>query len=258
MSRLNGKSIILTGASKGIGKGIARVFSKEGAKLLLVARDLKALSETQAEIKAVGGESVCFQGDVGNEKDMEKMVEACLRSFSKIDVLCHNAGIYPQAWLEEMTSSQWDLVIQTNLKSTFLTVKACLPHMKNSNSGSIVMISSISGPQVGWPGGAHYTASKAGMNGFMKTAAIELAKYNINFNAVEPGNIATEGLAELSEEHVKAMTDAIPMRRLGTPTDVAQAALFLASDEAKFITGQSIIVDGGQILPESHFQKFWK
>ena len=258
MKRLANKVVVLTGANKGIGRGIAKVFSREGAEILLVGRDRESLNSTQIELESQGGKCAFFAGDVGLEDDTKKMAEEAMRRFGRIDILCHNAGVYPQAWLEEMTPSEWDQVIRTNLRSTFLTVSACLPSMKERKSGSVVMTSSISGPQVGWPGGAHYTASKAGMNGFMKTAAIELAKYNINVNAVEPGNIATEGLSQFSEQHVKAMARAIPFGRLGTPEEVAYAALFLVSDEARFITGQSIIVDGGQILPESHFQQFWK
>ena len=123
--------------------------------------------------------------------------------------------------------------------------------MKKQKYGRILFTSSISGPSVGWPGGSHYTASKAGMNGFMKTIAIELAKNHITVNAVEPGNILSEGLEEVGEEHIKNISSGIPMGRLGTPEDVAYAHLFLASDEASYITGQSIIVDGGQVLPES-------
>lgn len=257
MNRLKNKAVIITGASKGIGRGIAKVFAHEGAEILLVGRDLESLKNVQTEIESCGGKAAYYSADVSCEDETLKIAEDAIRRFGRIDVLCHNAGIYPQNWLEEMTSAQWDQVLDTNLKSAFLMVKACLPSMKEKKDGSIVMTSSISGPQVGWPGGAHYTASKAGMNGFMKTAAIELAKYQITFNVVEPGNIATEGLSACSAEHIQAMARATPLGRLGTPEDVANAALFLASDEARFITGQSIVVDGGQILPESHFQKFW-
>jgi 3-oxoacyl-[acyl-carrier protein] reductase len=122
--------------------------------------------------------------------------------------------------------------------------------------GRIVLTSSISGPKVAWPNGAHYTASKAGMNGFMITAAVELAKYGITVNAVEPGNILTEGMGDLSGSWIDNMRKAVPMGRLGTPEDIAFAALFLASDESRYVTGQGIVVDGGQILPESHFQDY--
>ena len=139
----------------------------------------------------------------------------------------------------------------TNLKGTFLPIKACLPHLKKSGQGRIVITSSITGPVTGFPGWSHYGATKAGQLGFMRTACIELAKYGITVNAVLPGNIATEGLAALGAEYEQSMAASIPLKKLGTVEDIGYAALFLASKEAGYITGQTIIVDGGQILPES-------
>jgi len=168
-----------------------------------------------------------------------------------IDIVCSNAGIFPAAKLSEMTVGDWDQMLDINLKGTFLTVKACLPELKARGKGRIIVTSSITGPITGYPGWSHYGASKAGQLGFVHTAAIELAPSNITVNAVLPGNILTEGIKALGAEYAARMTAAIPQRRLGSVEDVAYAALFLASDEAAFITGQTIVVDGGQVLPES-------
>lgn len=179
------------------------------------------------------------------------MAQAALDSFGAIDILCANAGIFPAATLDAMTEADFDLVLGTNLKGTFLSVSACLPAMKARGFGRIILTSSITGPVTGFPGWSHYGASKAGQLGFMRTAAIELAPFGITVNAVLPGNIASEGLAAVGEEYIRSMVASVPMRRLGSVADVAHAALFFASEEAAYITGQSLVIDGGQILPES-------
>jgi 3-oxoacyl-[acyl-carrier protein] reductase len=182
---------------------------------------------------------------------MEAAAKAAADRNGGIDVLCANAGIFPQAKLEDMTSEQWDEVIGTNLKGCFHSVKACVPYLKSSDQGRVVLTSSITGPVTGFPGWSHYGASKSGQLGFMHTASIELAKYGITVNAVMPGNIITEGLAGLGEDYLKTMAASIPLKRLGTVEDIGHAALYFASKEAGYVTGQTIIVDGGQILPES-------
>jgi 3-oxoacyl-[acyl-carrier protein] reductase len=150
-----------------------------------------------------------------------------------------------------MTGSDFDAVMATNLKGTFLAVSACLPAMKDKKRGRIILTSSITGPVTGYAGWSHYGASKAGQLGFMRTAAIELAPHGITVNAVMPGNIVTEGLVGLGEDYLRTMAASIPLRRLGSVEDIANAALFFASDEAGYITGQGLVIDGGQILPES-------
>lgn len=247
--RLKDKTAVIIGASKGIGRGIAELFAKEGAKLVLVGRNEAALEALAKEC----GPAIACRGDISSAADMEAVAKKAEEAFGRIDILVQNAGVYPQVPIDKMTEDQWDHVLDTNLKGTFLAVKAVLPLMKKQKYGRIVLTSSISGPKVGWPGGAHYTASKAGMNGLMRTAAVELARHNITINGVEPGNILTEGLEETGEEWMRGMERAIPMGRLGTAEEVAYAHLFLASDEARYITGQTIVVDGGQILPESPF-----
>lgn len=249
--RLENKVAVIVGASKGIGRGIATLFAKHGAHVVLVSRSAEQLQELADYIISEGGRASIVVADVGVEADMQRMVVEILKTFPRIDILIQNAGIYPLSRFETLSTEEWHTVINTNLTGTYYAIKACLPVMRQQQYGRIVLTSSISGPRVGLPCASHYTASKAGMNGLMKTIAIEFAKYNITVNAVEPGNIISEGFEELGEAHLKKMTKAIPLGRLGTAEEVAYAHLFLASDEARYITGQSIIVDGGQLLPES-------
>ena len=254
--RFQDQVVIVTGASRGIGKSIAELFANEGAKLVLVGRDENALSQVAESLSKNGTEAIAIRADVSNSDDVAKIIQETLVHYGRIDILCHNAGIYPHARLENMTLEQWQKVIDVNLTGTFLTVKACIPAMKAQGGGKIVVTSSISGPQTALPGYSHYTASKGGVAGFIRTAAVELAKYQININAVEPGNIITESFSQQGQDHTQNMIRAVPLGRLGTPEDVAHAILFLASKEASYITGQSLVVDGGQTLPESHFSEF--
>lgn len=257
-NRLKNKIAIVIGASKGIGRGIANVFAKEGAKLIVTGRNKERLENV---VNSLSSENNCVEYhlvDVTSESQINNLIKMVIERHGRIDVMCMNAGIYPIGWLGDLTLTQWNEIISTNLTSVFLATTACLPFMKEQNYGRIVVTSSISGPKVGLPGYSHYTASKAGITGFIRTAAIELAKYNITINAVEPGNIITEGFEAMGSEHVNRMKRAIPMGRLGTTDDVANATLFLASDEASFITGQTLVVDGGQVLPESLFVPFNK
>ena len=251
LTSIEGRSVIVTGASKGIGKGIAKVFAARGAKVMLVARGAEAIEQTREEIQVAGGTAEICLCDVTNWKAVQSMVAVTAKAFGGLDVLCSNAGIFPQTKMLDMDPEEWDRVLATNLKSAFLCVKACIPEFEKRGSGRVVLTSSITGPFTGFPGWTHYGASKSGQLGFLKTAAMELARYNTTINAVLPGNIMTEGLEGLGDDYLATMAASIPLKRLGKPEDIGVAALFFASQEAAYITGQTIIVDGGQILPES-------
>ncbi|MDP3552405.1 3-oxoacyl-ACP reductase FabG [Methylocystis sp.] len=245
------RSVIVTGGSRGIGRGVARVFAAKGAQVMVVGRDLAQAEAAAAAIRAEGGRASGFAADVGDPGDVERMAAAALERHGGIDILCANAGVFPAARLMEMTLAQWNEVLSTNLAGAFLSVRACVPALARSGRGRIVLTSSITGPITGYPGWTHYAASKAGQLGFMRTAALELTPYGITINAVLPGNVRTEGLDALGEDYLAQMTASIPQRRLGSVEDIAYAALFFASDEAGYITGQTLVIDGGQVLPES-------
>jgi 3-oxoacyl-[acyl-carrier protein] reductase len=245
---LEGRSVIVTGASKGIGKGIAAGFARAGAKVLVVGRDGDAAAGAAAEL---GERCTPFAADVADPDACAAMAQAAVERHGGLDVLCANAGIFPDVRLAEMSAADIDRVLGTNLKGSMLSVIACLPALEASGRGRVILTSSITGPITGFPGWAHYGASKAGQLGFMRTAAVELARKGITVNAVLPGNILTEGLADLGDDYLAGMARAIPAGALGTPEDIGYTAAFLASDEAGYITGQAITVDGGQVLPES-------
>ena len=248
---IDGRAVVVTGGTRGIGKGIARVFASNGARVLITGRDEDAAKATAGEFTAAGWDVSYLLADVSVRADCARMAEVAADRLGGIDVLCANAGIFPEARLAEMTDEDIDTVLGTNLRGSILSVQACLPALAASGHGRVILTSSITGPITGFPGWVHYGASKAGQLGFMRTAAIELAASRITINAVLPGNVLTEGLAELGEDYIQSMTASIPLRRLGTVDEIGYAALFLATDEAGFITGQTIVVDGGQVLPES-------
>lgn len=251
LTPITGRSAIVTGASKGIGKGIATVLAAAGAKVMVVARGEADAAKTVEELRAKGGTAEMHLADVTDWDAVQGMVADTAAKFGGIDILCANAGIFPQTKMVDMDPSEWDHVLGTNLKSTFLCVKACIPEFEKRGKGRVVVTSSITGPVTGFPGWAHYGASKSGQLGFLKTAAMELSRYNTTINAVMPGNIYTEGLQGLGEDYLKTMAASIPLKRLGDVADIGNAALFFCSDEAGYVTGQQIVVDGGQILPES-------
>ena len=252
-----GRVVVVTGGTRGIGKGIARVFARNGARVLITGRDFQtaqtAADELNGQARAAEhpGDVTFVLTDVSNVEDCKRMAAIAQERLGGVDVLCANAGIFPGAKLADLTETDVDRVLGTNLKGTILSVQACLPALAASGRGRVILTSSITGPITGYPGWTHYGASKAGQLGFMRTAAIELAPSGITINAVLPGNIVTEGLDDLGKDYASGMTEAIPMRRLGTVDEIGYAALFFATDEASYITGQSIVVDGGQVLPES-------
>jgi 3-oxoacyl-[acyl-carrier protein] reductase len=239
---------IVTGAASGIGRGIAEVLANEGAAVVVADIDEDAARETADDLP---GEAMAVPVDVTDPDETDTLAEAVVDEHGRIDILCANAGIYPSASLDELSTDDWDDVLDVNVKSVLLSVQACLPHMKAQEYGRIVLTSSITGPMVGYPGWTHYGASKAAMLGFMRTAAMEVADADITINAVLPGNIRTGGLDDLCEEYLDRMRASIPKGTLGTPEDIGHAVAYLASEEAGYVTGASLVVDGGQTLPES-------
>jgi 3-oxoacyl-[acyl-carrier protein] reductase len=248
---VTGRTVLVTGGTKGIGKGIARTFLEAGARIAIAGRDPEAGAAAVADLGAAGGEVAFVRADVGVAADAERMVAETTERFGSLDVLCANAGIFPDVRLEDMTEQDIDAIFATNVKGTMLSVKASVPELARSGHGRVIITSSITGPITGFPGWSHYGATKAAQLGFLRTAAIELADRGITVNAVMPGNVETEGLDDLGPEYRQKMEASIPQKRLGTVADIGHAALFLATDEAAYITGQTIVVDGGQILPES-------
>jgi 3-oxoacyl-[acyl-carrier protein] reductase len=249
---LKNRVVVVTGGSKGIGRGIAQVFVDAGAKVAIMARDGAVAQRVAAEMgQGAIGIAIGISGDVTSKTSLDAAYASVVKQLGNIDVLCANAGIFPMAVLETMTEAEWDETSDTNLKGTFLSVQAALPYLKKSDQGRIILTSSITGPVTGFSGWTHYGASKAGQLGFMRTACLELAPYGITVNAVLPGNIITESFLSFGAQHQAAMVAAVPLRRLGTVADIGHAVAYFASKEAAYVTGQTIIVDGGQILPES-------
>ncbi|SDH35274.1 3-oxoacyl-ACP reductase FabG [Pseudomonas panipatensis] len=251
LSSLQGKSVLVTGATSGIGLGIAEVFARQGARVAISARHKDKVEAVAARLRDEGLAVIGLVADVADREQVGRLVGAVVEAQGGLDVLCCNAGVFPSAPLESMTDADWSLVLDTNAKGTFLCVQASLPHLRRAEYGRVILTSSITGPVTGFPGWAHYGASKAAQLGFMRTAAIELARDGITINAVLPGNILTEGLQGMGEDYLADMAASIPLKRLGRVEDIGNAALFFASKEAGYLTGQSLIVDGGQILPES-------
>ena len=244
--RLDGRPALIIGGARGIGEGIAQRFVEEGARVVIADTEVEAGRATAARL---GGHFV--ETDISQARDAGRAVSETVDRYGGIGILVQNAGIYPWRLISDITVEEWDRVMAVNLRGTFLAARAALPHMKAKSYGRMVFTSSITGPRVTSPGHGHYSATKAGINGFIKSAALEFAGFGITVNGIEPGNILTEGMKlHRSAAFIQSMEDAVPLGRLGTPRDIANAALFLASDEASYITGTTIIVDGGQTLPE--------
>jgi 3-oxoacyl-[acyl-carrier protein] reductase len=249
---MSGKTAIVTGSGQGIGEGIAKVFAAAGAKVLVATRSAGNGQQTVDDIIAAGGEALLLQCDVGERSAVEAMVAATVEAWGRVDVAIHNAAVYPLHNIEELSDEAMERTLAVNMKSGVWMTQACLPHFRQQGGGRLLFTSSVTGPRVAMPGTAHYAMSKGGLNGFIRTAALEYARENITVNGVEPGYILTQAMASLGdEEDLKAMAQCIPQGHLGVPEDIANTMLFLASDEASYITGQTIVVDGGSTLPES-------
>ncbi len=247
-----GKVAIVTGAGQGIGQGIARVFAAAGAAVVVATRSAGNGQDTVDGIVRDGGKAILIQCDVGRRGEVERVVAQTIAAYGRVDIAVHNAAIYPLHTVEELTDEVMDQTLAVNMKAAVWLTQACVPHFRRQGGGRLIFTSSVTGPRVAMPGTSHYAMSKGGMNGFIRTAALEYARENITVNGVEPGYILTQAMSALGdEEQLNAMANCIPVGYLGKPEDIANTMLFLASDEASYITGQTIVVDGGSTLPES-------
>lgn len=248
MGRFDGKAAIVTGASRGIGRAIALALANEGARVAVnYSGSREKAEEVVRQIVDAGGNAFAIQADVSNADDVKAMVEATLKAFGSVDLLVNNAGITRDNLLMRMKEDEWDDVININLKGVYLCTKGVTRQMMKQRSGKIVNLASIVGVS-GNPGQANYVAAKAGVIGLTKTTAKELASRHINVNAVAPGFITTDMTDALTEEVKAQMLATIPLGKLGEPEDVARTVLFLLSDDAAYITGQTIHVDGGMVM----------
>lgn len=247
MTLLNGKVAIITGATRGIGKGIAKRFAEEGANVAFTyVSSGSAAEEVQKELEAYGIKAKGYQSNAGDLKSTEELIDQVLADFGNIDIVVNNAGITKDGLLMRMTEENWDDVMNINLKSVFNMTKAVLRTFLKNKDGVIINMSSVVGVQ-GNGGQSNYAASKAGIIGFTKSVAQELGSRNIRSNAIAPGFIATEMTEKLDEKVVAGWLEDIPLKRAGTPEDVANVALFLASDLGSYVNGQVISVCGGMM-----------
>ena len=244
---LNGKTAIVTGASRGIGAAIAHRLCEVGANVVICSRSLETISETATALKNKGYSIHAMAADISKKEDVETLVEATLEQFSQIDVLVNNAGITRDMLLMRLKDEDWEAVLQTNLTGTMYCTRAVLRPMIRQKSGRIINISSVIG-LMGNPGQASYAAAKAGIIGLTKTTAKEVGTRGITVNAIAPGFITTDMTAQIPEEFQKKALELIPLQNFGTPEDVADLVCFLASDAARYITGQTLQVDGGMVM----------
>jgi len=243
----SGKTVLVTGAAQGIGRAIAEGFSAQGADVVIVDLNSQAAELLALDLCQKGQHARAYSIDLANRDDIFTLLE----TIPRLDVLIHNAAYFPLTPLAQITPEVLQRTLSVNLLALFWLTQAALPRFLDQGGGNIVVTSSVTGPRVAYPGLCHYAASKAGVNGFIRNAALELAPYHIRVNGVEPGMIHTPAMENLGDSDLShAIARGIPLQRLGEPEDIAHAMLFLASDKARYITGQTIVVDGGASLPE--------
>lgn len=249
---LSKKVAIVTGAGQGIGRAIAEVFAGAGAKVMVATRTASHGETTVQRIEEAGGTARLSARDIGTEESARKVVQETAETWGGIDIMVHNAASFLGGLVERYSEDDLETVLSVNLKACFRFSAACIPEFRKRGGGRLLFTSSVTGPRVAMPGTAYYAASKGGINAFIRTAALELARENITVNGVEPGYIRTAAMELLANaDGLAQMTRYIPAGYMGSPEDIAYAMLYLASDEARYITGQTICVDGGSTLPES-------
>lgn len=248
VGRLEDRIALVIGGARGIGAGAVEVFIREGATVVLA--DVNA-ALGEAVVARFPGRATFETADIARHDDMQRLAATTLERHGRIDILAQVAGIYPNHPIEEITEAEWDRVLGVNLKGAFLAIQAIFPAMKRRRYGRIVLMGSITGPLVSQAGYAHYSASKAGLEGLARAAAIEGAPFGITVNVVEPGNVDTANAREVAgSDYMDRMGEAALLKRLARPTEIGDAMAFLASDAAGYITGTTLVLDGGQTLPE--------
>ena len=247
MKRLENKVAIITGAARGIGFSIAEMLSKQGATSVIVDLNQEAVDAAVQQIDDMGNRAIGFAADVTNSEDIASIFKNIHKEFGKIDILINNAGITKDGLIMKMKESDWDAVINVNLKGTFICTQKVSRYMLKNRSGVILNIASVIG-LMGNAGQANYSASKAGVIGFTKTMARELSSRNINVNAIAPGFIETDMTSKLNDNQKEALLTNVPLKRMGQPEDIAKAVAFLCSSDADYITGQVLTVDGGMVM----------
>lgn len=249
---LQGRTALITGGGRGIGAATARVFADAGAHVFIANRTGSAGDAVAADIRSNGGSAHAIECDVGDRVQVEHAVHTAYGRFGALDIVVHNAGICPWAPISELDDAILERTLAVNLKACFWLLQTAAPYLERSHHGRMLVTSSVTGPRVAMPGSAHYAASKAAVNGFIRAAALECATRSITVNGVEPGYISKErGSLLANPERAARIASFIPAGKLGAPEDIAYAFCFLASNAARYITGQTIVVDGGSTLPES-------
>lgn len=252
LGQLTGKVAVITGASQGIGASIAKVFSEAGAKVVVADIAVEKGQKTAETICASGGKAIFLEADISQRERVSKLLKDAFDHFGRLDIVVHNAASFLVSSIEDMEDRHLEASLSVILKPAFWLAQDALPYFRKQGGGRLLYTSSVTGPTVITPGLSNYAAAKSGINGFIRAAAVELAEENITVNGVEPGFIRTDAMDLLAdEEGLRRLESYIPQKHMGKPEDVANAMLFFASDEASYVTGQTIIVDGGNSLVES-------